>query len=741
MSTILETALVYASLNLEVFPVPPGTKKSYKSKAYSAEGKRWGATKNPDTINSYWAEHPDANIGIPCGKENGFWVLEYDTVSGHGVDGAASLAALEAEFGPMPATRQAESPSGSVHFYFQHPGSDIVGTTGIRPGIDIRGDGNMVIAPPSVKPGVGAYRWLNDLPAADAPTWLLDLVKTATASAAAIERAPVNIPPPPPGASTAETALHTEYHRVAQAPEGKRNYQLNKSSFELGRFVGASELDEEKAIQNLVNACEANGSFAEDAGECQATIDSGMRAGKADPVQTVSTMFGGHVSGAKGMTSRVGSPPLAPDGPLPEHPNLTAHQAVALEDFYGYLPAHTYIFTPTGEMWPASSVNSRVSPVSIPMREKPIPAASWLDKNRAVEQMTWAPGKPMVIADKLIADGGWFDRPGCKTFNLYRPPTIKPQAGDATPWIDHVKFVFGDDDARHIIKWFAHRVQHPDQKVNHALVFGGMQGVGKDTLIEPVKQAVGPWNFAEVSPQQMLGRVNPFVKSVILRVSEARDLGDTDRFGFYEHTKAYTAAPPDVLRVDEMHMREHAVLNVCGVIITTNNKDSLHLPADDRRHFVAWSNRKKEDFPPDYWTAIYRWFANGGIEMVAHYLATLDISGFDPKAPPPKTPAFWEIVDSSRSPEDAEMADALDRLDPRQQSPLAQLSRERRRTSPTICATAGTGVRYPIAWTNADMSRCETPAKTAFGLSRANVKPYTRSENFPCVTGLRRQND
>ena len=99
------------------------------------------------------------------------------------------------------------------------------------------------------------------------------------------------------------------------------------------------------------------------------------------------------------------------------------------------------------------------------MREKPIPAASWLDKNRAVEQMTWAPGKPMVIADKLIADGGWFDRPGCKAFNLYRPPTIKPQAGDATQWMDHVKFVFGDDDARHIIKWFAHRVQHPDQKV------------------------------------------------------------------------------------------------------------------------------------------------------------------------------------------------------------------------------------------------------------------------------------
>ena len=48
--------------------------------------------------------------------------------------------------------------------------------------------------------------------------------------------------------------------------------------------------------------------------------------------------------------------------------------------------------------------------------------------------------------------------------------------------------------------------------------------------------------------------------------------------------------------------------------------------------------------------------------IVAHYLATLDLSRFDSKAPPPKTQAFWEIVDSSRAPEDAELADALDAL-------------------------------------------------------------------------------
>jgi hypothetical protein len=249
------------------------------------------------------------------------------------------------------------------------------------------------------------------------------------------------------------------------------------------------------------------------------------------------------------------------------------------------------------------------------------------------------------------------------TFNLYRPP--KPQTGDPTKaamWIDHVRKVFGNEADR-IICWLAHRVQCPNEKINHALVLGGNQGVGKDTLLEPVKRAVGPWNFAEVSPQQLLGNFNGFLKSVILRVSEARDLGDVDRFKFYDHSKAFTAAPPDVLRVNEKHLREHNVPNVTGVIITSNHKtDGIFLPADDRRHYVTWSELNRDDFEDGYWKAIWRWYENGGYGDVAAYLATLDLTPFDPKSPPPKTNAFWAIVDASRPPEDAELADVLDQL-------------------------------------------------------------------------------
>jgi Family of unknown function (DUF5906) len=349
-------------------------------------------------------------------------------------------------------------------------------------------------------------------------------------------------------------------------------------------------------------------------------------------------------------------------------------EGVSLEDFHAYMPMHSYIFAPAREIWPAGSVNSRIPPIRLvdkqgnalvdeKGKQKTLPASTWLDQHKPVEQMTWAPGEPMLVRDRLISDGGWINRKGVSCFNLYRPPTIEPgDAGQAGPWRDHAHKVFGDD-ATHIIMWLAHRVQRPAEKINHALALGGGQGIGKDTLLEPVKRAVGPWNFAEVSPQHMLGRFNSYLKSVILRVNEARDLGDINRFAFYDHMKAYTASPPDVLRLDEKHLREYNVLNCCGVIITTNHKaDGIFLPPDDRRHFVAWSDLTKDDFGENYWPKLWRYYDNGGDRHVAAYLAQLDIAEFDPKAPPLKTAAFWDIVDANRAPEDAELADVIDMI-------------------------------------------------------------------------------
>jgi hypothetical protein len=278
--------------------------------------------------------------------------------------------------------------------------------------------------------------------------------------------------------------------------------------------------------------------------------------------------------------------------------------------------------------------------------------------------MTWDPNRGEVIEGEIVADGGWFESPGQRVYNTFRPALpITGDADQAGPWLDHLKRVF-PEEWPHILKWLAHRVQRAGEKINHALVLGGKQGIGKDTLLEPVKEAVGRWNWNEITPQQMLGRFNGFAQSVVVRINEARDLGEVDRFKFYDHSKQYIAAPPDVIRVDEKHRREFPVVNVMGVIITTNHKsDGIYLPEDDRGHFVAWSPLSKETFTEDYWATIWCWLGDGGgSKNVASYLATVDLTGFDAKAPPPRTEAWHTIVGAGQGEEESDLGDVLEQM-------------------------------------------------------------------------------
>jgi hypothetical protein len=326
---------------------------------------------------------------------------------------------------------------------------------------------------------------------------------------------------------------------------------------------------------------------------------------------------------------------------------------VTIDHFFAYMPDRSYLFTPTNARWTRAGVVAKLGPL----------AATWLDKTRAVEAITWAPGQPTIIEGQLLADGGWIDHPGARTFNTYRPATLSGgRAERATPWLDLVQTLY-PDDADHLVQWFAYRVQRPDIKINHSLLLGGGQGIGKDSVFAPVRSAVGAWNVSEVSPVQLMGRFNGFLASVILRVSEVGDLGDATRFSLYEHLKTFTAAPPEALRIDQKNAQEYLVPNLVGVVMTSNHKlDSLYLPSDDRRTYVAWSDKTAGDFGADYWRDYHRWLESGGYADVATYLHELDLSAFDPKAPPPKTIAFWEIVDAGRSAEDGELADALDAL-------------------------------------------------------------------------------
>jgi hypothetical protein len=369
---------------------------------------------------------------------------------------------------------------------------------------------------------------------------------------------------------------------------------------------------------------------------------------------------------------------VAPDaaGPTPEP---TPAPATTIDDFIAFLPSHDYVFVPTGAHWPKESLNATVppqllrdangAPVFDPKTGKPkyLGPAAWLDKFNAVHAESWAPGCPAILENTLVNEGGFEHAPGRRTFNLYRPSLIVPREGDPKPWIEHLDRIFLPEDAAHIIGWAAHRVQRPQDKVNHAIVLGGPPGGGKDTCLEPIVAAVGASNFASIRVKEINGNFNPYARSVILRINEVHDLGDSgfNRFELYEALKIYQAAPPATLRINSKHRQEYYIPNVSAAVMTSNHKHGgMFLPGDDRRHYVAWMKTENPNFEPGYFDKLYAWFANGGNEIVAHYLMHFDYAsaGFDPKAPPRKTAAFWEIVGANVTPEAAQMQDTLDRL-------------------------------------------------------------------------------
>jgi Bifunctional DNA primase/polymerase, N-terminal/Primase C terminal 2 (PriCT-2) len=184
-SSVVDAALAYATFGWFVFPAhSSGAKKSHKAAEFS-NGRAWGATTNAVQIQRDFARWPNANIGIVTGPMSSIFVVEADTPEGHDVDGIASLKQLEAEHGALPETLMAISPSGSPHRFFNYPPGVTIksSTSRIGTGIDVLGDGGMVVAPPSIRPGKGVYRWLNAAPIADAPQWLIELVTAGDSDA------------------------------------------------------------------------------------------------------------------------------------------------------------------------------------------------------------------------------------------------------------------------------------------------------------------------------------------------------------------------------------------------------------------------------------------------------------------------------------------------------------------------------------------------------------------------------
>jgi hypothetical protein len=273
MST-LSDALDYAARGWHVFPLAPRSKVPLKGSSGFKD-----ATTNPATLRRWFGQGYPYNLAIGTGLISGLLMLDAD-----GQEGTESLERLQAEHGRLPATLMSQSSRGP-HLWFKLTVPAPSTASEIAPKIDVRADGGYAVAPPSIHPSGAVYRWLNDLPPAAAPDWLIAL-------ACVKPQPPILTPRPRPAsaitsassAAYGHAALDREIERLVLASSGTRNATLNCASFVLHQLVAGGELHAEEVMRALHYAAEGNGLLAEDGlRRVQATIESGATDGLRSP--------------------------------------------------------------------------------------------------------------------------------------------------------------------------------------------------------------------------------------------------------------------------------------------------------------------------------------------------------------------------------------------------------------------------------------------------------------------------
>lgn len=163
----LQTAIEYGKYGWMVFPILP------KSKAPACKGGFHDARKDPKGIAELWGNQTNFNIGIATGEISGIWALDVDPDKG----GEESLTVLENKYGSLPETLISRTGGGGKHYIFKTPKHEKISCSigKLAKGIDIRGNGGYIAAPPSIHPNGQQYQW-EENEIAEAPEWLIKLI-------------------------------------------------------------------------------------------------------------------------------------------------------------------------------------------------------------------------------------------------------------------------------------------------------------------------------------------------------------------------------------------------------------------------------------------------------------------------------------------------------------------------------------------------------------------------------------
>lgn len=277
-----------------------------------------------------------------------------------------------------------------------------------------------------------------------------------------------------------------------------------------------------------------------------------------------------------------------------------------------------------------------------------IEASICFDENRQAMGARVLAGVTFAAGESVLCSRG-----GLVYGNRWRDARPAAVPGDVTPWLEHAERMIPDPEEReHVFNVMAYKRQHPEQKINHAVLHAGKPGSGKDTLWAPFLYSIGGdardrTNVFTIKNEELNSQWGYALESEVIVINELRQAEAKDRRALENSLKPIIAAPPEMLTINRKGLHPYEALNRVFVLSFSNERAAISLPSNDRRWFVVWSDAER--MAPEAAAELWRWYNAGGFAAVAAWLDARDVSAFNPGAAPMMTEAKMIMIESAMS--------------------------------------------------------------------------------------------
>jgi hypothetical protein len=246
-----------------------------------------------------------------------------------------------------------------------------------------------------------------------------------------------------------------------------------------------------------------------------------------------------------------------------------------------------------------------------------------------------------------------------QALNLWRPSNVVRQAGDAIPFVEHLRYLSStNEEFEHLADMLAFMAQKLGRKLKSAIVLVGPQGTGKSFVGHVMREILGSHNSTEITSTEVKSDFNEFLEAkLFVVVDEIMALGRLEIMNKLKPLITQTK-----IQINRKHITTYEIENCANFLFLSNHEDALKIDNQDRRYFIVIGDGSP--MPSSYYDYLWSWEEQHR-GVILDWLLSRDLSGFNPDAPPPITEGKRRMVEASRDETEVLIAELIEaRLSP-----------------------------------------------------------------------------